>query len=195
MLTTVQLSLNSTLKEVCTMRLSTRGRFAITAMIDLALRDSTHPVPLQDIALRHHISLSYLEQVFAKLRQHGLVESTRGPGGGYTLGRKADTITVADIVLAIDEDPKPQAAAFGEESTQLVQDMTQELWAALQSTVLAHMKTVTLGGLAREQRAKGYQVKERAVKPKGIFKQPKPEPVRSNAPNSVFALGQWVSQG
>ncbi len=178
------------------MRLSTRGRFAITAMIDLALRESTQPVPLQDIAMRHHISLSYLEQVFAKLRQQGLVESTRGPGGGYTLGKKADAITVADIVLAIDEEPKAAAPIFLEDGTQQVQDMTQELWAALQSTLLAHMKTVTLGGLAREQRAKGYQVKERAPKRKGIFKQPKPvEPVRTNAPNSVFALGQWVSQG
>ena len=177
------------------MRLSTRGRFAITAMIELALRESAHPVPLQDIALRHHISLSYLEQVFAKLRQHGLVDSTRGPGGGYTLARKADSITVADIVQAIDEDTPPVAATFSEEGTQIVQDMTQELWASLQSTLLAHMKTVTLGGLAREQRAKGYQVKERVTKPKGVFKQPKPEPVRANVPNSVFALGQWVSQG
>jgi Rrf2 family iron-sulfur cluster assembly transcriptional regulator len=144
--------------------------------------------------MRHHISLSYLEQVFAKLRQQGLVESTRGPGGGYTLGKKADSITVADIVLAIDDEPKEIATASAEQGTQLVQDMTQELWAALQSTLMTHMKTVTLGGLAREQRAKGYQVKERTPKRKGVFKQAKPEPVRSNVPNSVFALGQWVAQ-
>ena len=81
------------------MRLSTRGRFAINAMIDLALRDRANPVPLADLAQRHHISLSYLEQVFAKLRQHGLVDSTRGPGGGYTLGFRGDAITVADIAL------------------------------------------------------------------------------------------------
>ena len=86
------------------MRLSTRGRFAINAMIDLALRDRSNPVPLAELALRHHISLSYLEQVFAKLRQHGLVDSTRGPGGGYTLGFRGDAITVADIVTAIEGD-------------------------------------------------------------------------------------------
>ena len=65
------------------MRLSTKGRFAVTAMIDVALRESAGPVALSDIAQRHQISLSYLEQMFSKLRQHGLVESTRGPGGGY----------------------------------------------------------------------------------------------------------------
>ena len=90
------------------MRLSTRGRFAITAMIDLALRDKAYPVPLSDLALRHGISLSYLEQVFSKLRQQGLVESTRGPGGGYTLGFRGDQITVADIIGAI-EDPRDAA--------------------------------------------------------------------------------------
>ena len=78
------------------MRLSTRGRFAITAMIDLALRQSGTPVPLQDLAQRHRISMSYLEQMFAKLRQHGLVESTRGPGGGYALAHAASAISVAD---------------------------------------------------------------------------------------------------
>ena len=124
------------------MRLSTRGRFAITAMIDLAMRESSQPVPLQDIALRHRISLSYLEQVFAKLRQHGLVESTRGPGGGYTLGFRGDAITVADIVAAIEETAPASSERDG------AQDMTKELWAALQTTIVAHMKTITLKSLA-----------------------------------------------
>ena len=174
------------------MRLSTRGRFAITAMIDLALRESDHPVPLQDIAVRHHISLSYLEQVFAKLRHEGLVESTRGPGGGYTLGRKADSITVADIVCAIDEAPAADQNGQADETARLVQDMTQELWASLHAAVVAHMKTVSLGSLAREQRAKGFHVEERKRKTKGVFQKPKLEPLRVHAPNSVFALGQWV---
>ena len=91
------------------MRLSTRGRFAITSMIDLALREKAYPVPLSDLALRHGISLSYLEQVFAKLRQHSLVESTRGPGGGYALGFRGDRITVADIIGAIEEVGDPQS--------------------------------------------------------------------------------------
>mgnify|MGYP006294051209 CR=1 FL=1 len=85
------------------MRLTTKGRFAVTAMIDLALRQQSGPVTLAAISQRQQISLSYLEQLFGKLRRHQLVESTRGPGGGYTLGRKADDITVADIILSVDE--------------------------------------------------------------------------------------------
>ena len=172
------------------MRLSTRGRFAITAMIDLALRKSASPVPLVDIALRHRISLSYLEQVFAKLRQHGLVQSTRGPGGGYTLGFRGDQITVADIMGAIDEADVGDANASTRQGSVSAQDMTQDLWAALQSTVVAHMKTITLHSLAAEQRAKGFQAEERMPTKKGVFQKPKPEVLRPRAVNSVFALGQ-----
>ena len=85
------------------MRLTTKGRFAVTAMIDLALRPTNGPVALAAISQRQQISLSYLEQLFGKLRRHELVESTRGPGGGYSLGRKAEEITVADIIVAVDE--------------------------------------------------------------------------------------------
>ena len=85
------------------MRLTTKGRFAVTAMIDLGLRQSSGPVTLAAISQRHQISLSYLEQLFGKLRRHELVESTRGPGGGYTLARKAGDITVADIIVSVDE--------------------------------------------------------------------------------------------
>src|SRR3978361_690180 len=85
------------------MRLTTKGRFAVTAMIDLALRQNNGPVTLAAISQRQQISLSYLEQLFGKLRRHELVESTRGPGGGYTLGRKATEITRADIIVAVDE--------------------------------------------------------------------------------------------
>ena len=85
------------------MRLTTKGRFAVTAMIDLALRQDNGPVTLAAISQRQHISLSYLEQLFGKLRRHELVESTRGPGGGYSLGRKASEITVADIITSVDE--------------------------------------------------------------------------------------------
>jgi len=85
------------------MRLTTKGRFAVTAMIDLALRQNNGPVTLAAISQRQQISLSYLEQLFGKLRRQNLVESTRGPGGGYTLGRKAHEISVADIILSVDE--------------------------------------------------------------------------------------------
>lgn len=167
------------------MRLSTRGRFAITAMIDLALRESGQPVPLQEIALRHRISLSYLEQVFAKLRHAGLVESTRGPGGGYSLGFRGDRITVADIICAIEDAESP-----GRDTSKSAHDMTRDLWAALQSTVLAHMRTITLHSLAQEQQAKGFAVEESKVPKKGVLTKRKPEAARAHVPNSVFALGQ-----
>ncbi|OYT92902.1 MAG: DNA-binding protein [Burkholderiales bacterium PBB3] len=170
------------------MRLSTRGRFAINAMIDLALRDRANPVPLADLAQRHHISLSYLEQVFAKLRQHGLVDSTRGPGGGYTLGFRGDAITVADIVTAIEGDTDDRDLTRDGEPG--APDMTHDLWDALHSTLVAYMKTISLRSLAAEQRAKGFEVVERKPVKKGVFAKLKPEPVRTNAPNSVFALGQ-----
>ena len=180
------------------MRISTRGRFAIAAMIDLALRESAYPTPLQDLAMRHRISLSYLEQVFAKLRQRGLVESTRGPGGGYTLGMRASEITVADIVSAIETAPTSlmqadSEAGSGEES--YVQDLSQDLWNALQTTVMTYLQTITLSSLAAEQRAKGFQIKEKRSSKKASpgISQPKYEPVRTTAPNSVFALAQTLA--
>ena len=172
------------------MRLSTRGRFAINAMIDLALRQPDCPVALSELAGRHGISLSYLEQVFAKLRQHGLVESTRGPGGGYTLGFRGDAISVADIVTAIEgSTPGPQEddASAGSPT-----DMTQALWEQLHTALMAHMQTISLRSLALEQRAKGFAVQERKPSNKGVLKKPATSLDRPSAPNSVFALGQWL---
>lgn len=170
------------------MRLSTRGRFAITAMIDLALREKGYPVPLSDLALRHGISLSYLEQVFAKLRQHSLVESTRGPGGGYALGFRGDSITVADIIGAIEEVGDPQGARKEREGVL----NTQALWDSLNSAVFEHMKTITLKSLADSQRASGFQVQERSRTAKGVKAAPARQTPRPLVPNSVFALGQSV---
>jgi len=85
------------------MRLSTRGRYAVMAVADLARAGVDHPVPLGDIASRQSISLSYLEQLFAKLRRGGVVKSVRGPGGGYQLARPLDEIRIADIMLAVEE--------------------------------------------------------------------------------------------
>ena len=177
------------------MRLSTRGRFAITAMIDLALRQTSTPVPLADLAQRHRISMSYLEQMFAKLRHHGLVESTRGPGGGYTLARPAVAIS-ADIVGAIEDGAShPQTDGNQRESSATAQAMTQDLWDALQTTVLAYLKTVTLQSLADEQKAKGFQVQERRPVQKGVFAKPRQEKPRPSTPNSVFALANaWAGR-
>jgi Rrf2 family transcriptional regulator, iron-sulfur cluster assembly transcription factor len=84
-------------------RLTTKGRYAVTAMLDLALHSQKNPVTLTDIATRQTISLSYLEQLFSRLRQAGMVKGVRGPGGGYTLSRQAKEINVADIIMAVDE--------------------------------------------------------------------------------------------
>ena len=85
------------------MRLTTKGRYAVTAMLDLALHYQDGPITLADISQRQGISLSYLEQLFSKLRKQGLVDSTRGPGGGYRLSREANDIAVADVITAVDE--------------------------------------------------------------------------------------------
>src|SRR2546430_17613715 len=89
------------------MRLTTKGRFAVTAMLDLAMHGGKGPVTLAGISQRQSISLSYLEQLFGKLRRHTLVESTRGPGGGYTLARSLDRASVADIITAVAGPPAP----------------------------------------------------------------------------------------
>ena len=168
------------------MRLSTKGRFAVTAMIDVALREKLGPVPLSDIAERQQISLSYLEQMFSKLRQQGLVCSTRGPGGGYTLGQRTDAITVADIISAVEDAPLKV-------STQVVadaQDMAQDLWDSMNAKVFDFMQSVTLRSLVLEQLAKGVKIEQKPAPNRGVFKKPASAPVRSNAPNSVFALGR-----
>ena len=85
------------------MRMSTKGRFAVNALIDLALREAAGPVALATISARQQVSLSYLEQLFSRLRRDGIVESTRGPGGGYSLGRAPEEISVADIVSSVDD--------------------------------------------------------------------------------------------
>lgn len=168
------------------MRLSTKGRFAVTAMIDVALREKLGPVPLSDIAARQQISLSYLEQMFSKLRTEGLVASTRGPGGGYTLGQRTDSITVADIINAVEDTP-PKISA-----TDLVpaQDMAQDLWDAMNAKVLDFMQSVTLRSLVLEQLAKGVKIEQKPMPNRGVFKKPALHTVRTTAPNSVFALGQ-----
>lgn len=163
------------------MRLSTRGRFAITALIDLALSDANIPVPLSEIAVRHRISLSYLEQVFAKLRRAGLVTSTRGPGGGYMLGLSGAYISVADILLAIDDDDH---VSKGGDS---VQEVTADLWKSIHNTLIAHMRTISLSSLAEEQHAKGYRIETRNVGGESPLISKSPTEVTTNAENSVFA--------
>lgn len=170
------------------MSFSSKGRLAVTAMIDIALRQDFGPVPLTDIASRHPISLSYLEQLFCKLRLQGLVISIRGPGGGYTLGHQSDDITVADIIFAV-EDAPPKAK---QHDASLAQDMTKELWDAMNAKVLDFTRTVTLKSLALAQLAMGAKIEHKPAPNRGVFKVPVQQAIRHDVPNSVFAMGQTL---
>ena len=172
------------------MRLTTKGRFAVTAMIDLAMRHGNGPVTLSGISQRQAISLSYLEQLFGKLRRHEIVESIRGPGGGYSLARAAEKVTVADIIIAVDE-PLDATQCGGKENCmgEAGRCMTHELWAALNQRMVEFLDSVTLQKLVDEQIAKGVQIEDKPVVRRAISTAPVVKPIRVNAPNSVFALG------
>ncbi|MDR2507066.1 MAG: Rrf2 family transcriptional regulator [Candidatus Accumulibacter sp.] len=133
------------------MRLTTKGRFAVTAMIDLALAGGDGPVTLADISGRQGISLSYLEQLFGKLRRYCLVQSVRGPGGGYRLARPVQWITVADIVSAVDEAIDATQCGGKENCKDTKLCMTHELWAALNAKMYEFLASVTLGELVEKQ--------------------------------------------
>ena len=133
------------------MRLTTKGRFAVTAMIDLALRSGDGPVTLAGISERQKISLSYLEQLFGKLRRHNLVDSVRGPGGGYCLARPGTTITVADIVRAVDEQLDATQCGGRENCRDEERCMTHDLWTTLNFKMYEYLTSVLLSDLVDKQ--------------------------------------------
>jgi Rrf2 family transcriptional regulator, iron-sulfur cluster assembly transcription factor len=136
------------------MRLTTKGRFAVTAMLDLALHGADGPVTLAGISERQKISLSYLEQLFGKLRRRALVESVRGPGGGYHLARDASELSVADIVRAVEE-PLDSTQCGGRENCHGNERcMTHDLWEELNTTVYGFLAGVKLSQLVEKQRTK-----------------------------------------
>ena len=140
------------------MRLTTKGRFAVTAMIDVALHGSDGPVTLAAVSERQRISLSYLEQLFGKLRRHGLVDSVRGPGGGYNLARPSTELSVADIILAVDEPIDATQCAGRENCLDDRRCMTHELWASLNAHIFSFLRSVTLAELVRQQQPKTAEV-------------------------------------
>jgi Rrf2 family iron-sulfur cluster assembly transcriptional regulator len=139
-------------------RLTTKGRFAVTAMLDVALHGGAGPVTLAAIAERQKISLSYLEQLFGKLRRRGLVESVRGPGGGYQLGRGPEAIAVADIIHAVDEPIDATQCRGRENCHDDRRCMTHGLWAGLNEQILAYLRSVSLAELVRQQQAAAAEV-------------------------------------
>ena len=136
------------------MRLTTKGRFAVTAMMDLALQDGTEPVTLAEISERQKISLSYLEQLFGKLRRHALVNSVRGPGGGYRLARAASALSVADVILAVDEPIDATQCGGKENCRDEGKCLTHDLWARLNEHIFSYLGAVTLQQLVDEHRTK-----------------------------------------
>jgi Rrf2 family iron-sulfur cluster assembly transcriptional regulator len=136
------------------MRLTTKGRFAVTAMMDLAMNGGHGPVTLAGISRRQGISLSYLEQLFGKLRRHTLVDSVRGPGGGYTLARDTNAVSVADIIIAVDE-PLDATQCGGKENCQDEQRcMTHDLWSKLNEKMYEYLQSVKLSELVAKQQAR-----------------------------------------
>ena len=134
------------------MKLTTKGRFAVTAMIDLAMRQDDGPVTLAGISERQKISLSYLEQLFGKLRRHGLVVSVRGPGGGYCMAKPLIEVSVADIIRAVDE-PIDATMCGGKANCHDEQPcMTHQLWTTLTEHMLEYLSSVTLAELVDQQR-------------------------------------------
>lgn len=126
------------------MRLTTKGRYAVTAVLDLALHQDKGPVSLAAISERQQISLSYLEQLFAKLRRNDIVCSTRGPGGGYKLKNNVDEVSVSDIILAVDEAYKVVDCEDSEGCHADYQCLTHDLWQELSNEIKTFLDGITL---------------------------------------------------
>lgn len=130
------------------MKLSTKGRYAVMAMVDLSTRSNGRPVTLADIASRQEISLSYLEQLFSKLRKGGLVTANRGPGGGYKLAHKANAIRISDVITAVDEEMSVTRCVSGSSRGCIARDgsrcQTHDLWDELSRQIYLYLSSVTL---------------------------------------------------
>jgi Rrf2 family iron-sulfur cluster assembly transcriptional regulator len=149
------------------MRLSTKGRYAVTAMIDLALHNDVGPVALTDIADTQKISVSYLEQLFARLRKNGLVTGMRGPGGGYRLARPAAEITVAEIITAVDE-PIDMTRCAGKEDCQDGEKcLTHELWVDLSKQLYDFLHGITLGQVVEWPAVQRVAERQESRQPRG----------------------------
>jgi Rrf2 family transcriptional regulator, iron-sulfur cluster assembly transcription factor len=143
-------------------RLTTKGRYAVTAMLDLAYHGEKRPVTLTDIAKRQNISLSYLEQLFARLRRAGMVEGVRGPGGGYQLSRDLAQINIADIISAVDESIDSTRCG-GKANCQNAQPcLTHDLWMGLSDQIRLYLSTISLHDLL--QRKNVRQIADRQDK-------------------------------
>lgn len=136
------------------MKLTSKGRYAVTAVLDIALNADGGPVSLADISERQHISLSYLEQLFAKLRKDGLVKSVRGPGGGYQLGLPSEQISVGMIIVAVNENIHVTKCLGRENCKNGVECLTHELWEDLSLRIESFLNEITLAELVNKRNVK-----------------------------------------
>ena len=145
------------------MRLTTKGRYAVTAMLDLAIHHDQGPVTLADIARRQGISLSYLEQLFAQLRKRGLVRSSRGPGGGYRLGRPAMEIAVVDVIAAVDESVDATRCGGMENCQGDARCLTHDLWHDLSKQIHDFLGGIDLAQLVERRRVREVAARQDQV--------------------------------
>lgn len=132
------------------MKLSTKGRYAITAMIEIALRDKQGPVTLAEISQEQNISVSYLEQLFARLRKAGLVVGLRGPGGGYCLRRPASEVSIADVLRCVDDADEPARQRAAAQAGDL--PLSLKLWETLSQDLYQHLDGISLADVVRDHR-------------------------------------------
>lgn len=149
------------------MRLTTKGRYAVTAMLDLALHQEHAPIRLAGISDRQGISLSYLEQLFAQLRRQELVRSVRGPGGGYHLGRQANTISVAEVIAAVNEDTDTTRCGGAGDCQEGETCLTHHLWMDLSDQVRDFLQGISLGDLVERQDIRSVSLRQelRSIEP------------------------------
>ena len=142
------------------MRLTTKGRYAVTAMLDLALNAKDRPITLADISQRQGISLSYLEQLFSRLRKNGLVDSARGPGGGYKLSRPAGEVCVADVITAVDEKVDAMRCGGKGDCQNGGSCLTHELWCELSNQIYDFLRGITLGDLVERKEVRDVAARQ-----------------------------------
>ena len=143
------------------MRLTTKGRYAVTAVLDLALHQDAGPVSLAAISERQGISLSYLEQLFAKLRRNNIVSSTRGPGGGYKLASSVDEVSVSDIILAVDESCKVVDCSDSEGGCHGdYQCLTHDLWQELSNEIRTFLDGITLSEIMSQETVNDVKLRQ-----------------------------------
>jgi Rrf2 family iron-sulfur cluster assembly transcriptional regulator len=133
------------------MRLSTKSRYAVTSLLDMVMHSDQGPVSLADISVRQGISLSYLEQLFAKMRRNKLVVSTRGPGGGYSLGDSPEDVCIADVINAVDEEMNVTNKDVMDGSTNFEPCLTEQLWEELSEQIQNYLTTISLADMMQNE--------------------------------------------